>query len=165
MKKWLKITEPQRRAAEGSLVSVFIHACIHTHTHSHANTQIQITVLITVAVSVSRVMVVLLWGGGHVCVSLLSDAWYKRSEEGSAGGIWLCVCVCVWKGEGGGTEQRKHVYLYIGVTLLTYFGVYIDVCCCLHFEVNGLVCIQLLSLSQLRPCFLPNLLTSICLYL
>lgn len=39
---------------------------------------------------------VLLWGGSHVCVSLLSEAWYKRSEEENAGGIWNgFVCVCM----------------------------------------------------------------------
>ncbi len=98
------------RISEDVKIMVFIHACILTHcmhtlqsacTHTHTQ-QIQISVLIAVAAFESRVMMLLLWGGGHVCVSLLSDAWYKRSEEENAGGIWnslmciyVCVCVCL----------------------------------------------------------------------
>lgn len=102
-------------------------------------------------------MMVLLWGGGHVCVSLSSDAWYKRSEEENAGGIWNDH-VCVW-----------------------WAGEIMFVCVCMpHFVDIFSVCVFSLyayslrlitvsgfssSLSQLRSCFLLNLLSSICLYL
>lgn len=134
---------------------------------SRQDAETQIAVLIAVAVSVFRVMMVLLWGGGHVCVSLLSDAWYKRSEEGKR--QWhLEECV----GERG---RRAITFVCRFVHhFLAYFCIHTDVrfvCCVLHVCVCGyslrLIVVSAFSSSPslLRPCFLPNLLTSICLCL
>lgn len=91
-----------------------------------------------------------LWGGGHVCVSLLSDAWYKRSEEENAGGILNgCVRAGAWVREGW---ARSHLSLHVCIILRADFCVDICFCVCFlsvwpPFEVNHCVCIQLLFLS------------------
>lgn len=95
----------------------YFHSYTQTNT-SRQDTETQIAVLIAVAVSVFRVMMVLLWGGGHVCVSLLSDAWYKRSEEGKR--QWHLE-ESVWVREGRGLSHLSadlcivfcYVFVYI----------------------------------------------------
>lgn len=59
-------------------------------------------------------------------VSLLSDAWYKRSEQENAGGIW-----------------KSRVFVFLSVCVRAFVC---PLALCLQFEVNRLVCIQLLSL-------------------
>lgn len=101
----------------------FFHSCYR----KQSDTQIEIGVLVAVAVFVCQVMIVLLRGSSHVCVSLLSDAWYKRSEQENAGGIW-----------------KSRVFMFLCVCVRAFVC---PLSLCLQFEVNRLVCIQLLSLS------------------
>lgn len=64
-----------------------------------------------------------LWGGGHVCNSLLSDAQNRRSKDENAGGIWnMASCLVLRQGQ---KKEPHHICLNTDASLCCHFSLFL----------------------------------------